>query len=234
MKSRGLFYWIAVMALLAGCSTPGRTTTETKMVELGGAESANVNLRMSVGELDVRGGAEALLNAQFLYNLPKWQPEVDYRVDGTEGVLTVAQPDIPAGLPVGDVRYQWDLRLNSEVPMVLKVDLGAGQGDLALADLSLSELQLKAGVGEATVDVSGNWDHDVQVTIQGGVGELSVRLPGAMGVRVQVSGGLGSVRTIGLDREDGSYVNDAYGATESTLSVEINGGVGEVTLEVVD
>jgi hypothetical protein len=204
------------------------------MVELASAESANVSLQMSVGELDISGGAEPLLNAQFIYNLPEWAPEVDYRVEGTEGVLTIAQPRIPSGLPVGDIRYQWDVRLNNDVPMVLNIDLGAGQGDLTLASLSLTELQLKAGVGEAVVDLSGAWDHDVLATLQGGVGELTVRLPGQMGVVVRISGGLGSVNTIGLNQEDGSYVNDAYGTAGSTLTVEINGGVGEVTLEVVD
>jgi hypothetical protein len=231
---RKLVVCLLVISALARCTAVGRTRTETRTVELEGAESASVNLRMSVGELDITGGAEPLLDAQFIYNLPEWEPEVDYRVEGTEGILTVVQPSITSGLPVGDVRYQWDVRLNNDVPMVLSVDLGAGQGDLALTTLSLSELRLKAGIGEVVVDLSGEWDHDVQATLEGGVGEMTVRLPGQMGVLVRISGGLGSVNTIGLSQEDGSYVNDAYGTTESTLTVDISGGVGEVTLEVVD
>lgn len=223
-----------LVALAAACSTPGRTRTDTSMVDLGAADSTSVTLQMRVGELDVMGGADPLMNAQFIYNLPEWKPEVDYRIEGTEGILMVIQPSIPSGLPVGDVRYQWDVRLNDEVPMALSVDLGAGQGDLTLANLSLSELQLKAGVGEARIDLSGDWDHDVQATIQGGVGELMVRLPGRMGVLVRVSGGLGAVNTIGLSQEDGAYVNDAYRTTEATLTLDISGGVGEVTLEVVE
>jgi hypothetical protein len=234
VRLRFLVFCVLVAALLAACSTPGRTRTDTKMIELGAADSVSVTLQMRVGELDVTGGADSLMNAQFVYNLPEWEPEVDYRIEGTEGVLTVVQPSIPSGLPVGDVRYQWDVRFNDDVPMALSVDLGAGQGDLTLANLSLSELQLKAGVGEARIDLSGTWDHDVRATMQGGVGELTVRLPGQMGALVRVSGGLGAVNAIGLSQEDGAYVNDAYGRTESTLTLEINGGVGEVTLEVVD
>jgi hypothetical protein len=226
--------WALATVLLAGCAAAGQTQTETKTVELGDATSASISLQIKVGELAVTGGAETLLNAQFVYNVPEWEPQVDYRVQGSEGVLTVTQPSTGAGLPIGDVRYQWDIRLNNGVPMALSVDLGAGQGNLTLGDLSLNALNVKAGVGEAVIDLNGNWDHDVQATLQAGVGELTVRLPGQMGVLVRVSGGLGSVNTLGLSREDGSYVNSAYSTTGPTLTVDVTAGVGELTLEVVD
>jgi hypothetical protein len=220
--------------LLIGCAVTGRTRTETRAVELDDAESVRVYLQMGVGELTVSGGAEPLMDAQFIYNLDEWEPEVEYRLEDSEGVLTVVQPSVPSGLPVGDVRYAWDVRLSDNAPMALSVDLAAGESSLMLTDLSLRELELEAGVGQTFVDLSGEWDHDVQASLQGGVGQMTVQLPAEMGVRVSVTGGLGAVNTIGLDRQGAYYVNEAFGTTDRSLTVDVEGGVGEVTLEVVN
>jgi hypothetical protein len=37
----------------------------------------------------------------------------------------------------------------------------------------------------------------------------------------------------GLTREGNSYVNDAYGNSDVILEVDVEGGVGEINLEVV-
>jgi hypothetical protein len=37
----------------------------------------------------------------------------------------------------------------------------------------------------------------------------------------------------GFRREGDSYVNEAYGDSEVTLNVEVQGGVGEINLKVV-
>jgi hypothetical protein len=58
-------------------------------------------------------------------------------------------------------------------------------------------------------------------------------LPSEVGARVSAEGGLGKINAEGLRREDNSYVNDVYGDSEITLDVDIQGGVGEITLEVV-
>src|SRR5690242_6676116 len=59
-------------ALLAACSAPakvGTLQTESQSVDLGGAKSVNVNIKMGAGSLDVAGGAEKLLQADFTYNV---------------------------------------------------------------------------------------------------------------------------------------------------------------------
>jgi hypothetical protein len=52
-------------------------------------------------------------------------------------------------------------------------------------------------------------------------------------VRVNAEGGLGQIKAEGFQREDDSYVNDAYGDSDVTLDVDVRGGVGQINLEVV-
>jgi hypothetical protein len=155
------------------------------------------------------------MNADFIYNLSDWRPTVKYDVSDGEGHLVVEQP-LSAEIRLGSVRYEWDIRLNNQVPMELNVKLGAGDSQLTLGTLDLMVLNLDMGTGSATVDLTGTWDHDAQAHLRGGVGEVTMRLPKQPGVRVT----------------GGAYVNDAYGISDVTVEVDIIGGVGSVNLQV--
>jgi len=222
----------AVFAGACGVKQVGDLQRQSQSVDVGEARSVRADLRMGAGELNLSGGAEALMEAVFSYNVAEWEPEVDYEVSGDTGALSVKQ-DIIAGVPVGEARNEWDIRLNDEVPTDLNVQMGAGESDLDLDSLTPTGLTLHMGSGKATVDLTGDYAQDFDVRIQGGVGEATVLLPSEVGAQVSVEGGLGKANAEGLQKEGNSYVNDAYGDSEVTLDVDIQGGVGRITLEVV-
>jgi hypothetical protein len=226
----------AVAALfLVSCGTQGigDLQRESRSVDLDNAQSVRAELKMGAGELNLTGGADALVEGDFAYNVADWKPEVNYDVTGDAGELSVEQgsgEDVPVG---GEVRNEWDLRLNDDVPIDLSVEMGAGESDLDLDSLTLTGLDLQMGAGKTTVDLTGDYDRDLSATIEGGVGEATVRLPSAVGVKVNAEGGLGAINTQGLQREGDAYVNDAYGDSDVTLDVDVRGGVGRINLEVV-
>jgi hypothetical protein len=111
--------------------------------------------------------------------------------------------------------------------------MGAGESDLDLDSLTLTGLDLEIGAGKTTVDLTGDYGQDLDVSIEGGVGEATVQLPSEVGVRVRAEDGLSKINAEGLQREGGSYVNDAYGDSEVILQVDVQGGVGQINLEVV-
>jgi hypothetical protein len=187
---------------------------------------------MGAGELNLTGGVDALMEADFTYNVADWKPEVNYDVSGDTGELIMEQGQ-GEGVPGGAARNEWDLRFNDDVPLDLSVQMGAGESDLDLDSLTLAGLDLAMGAGETTVDLTGDYEQDLAANIEGGVGEATVQLPSEVGVRVDAEGGLGEINTEGLQREGEAYVNDAYGDSDVTLDVDIRGGVGQINLEVV-
>jgi hypothetical protein len=233
---RSVVVLVAVAAVFLGsCGTPaiGEMERESQSIDLENAQSVRAELRMGAGELNVTGGADALMEADFAYNVADWEPEVDYEVSGDTGELIVEQgsgEDLPLG---GEARNEWDLRFNDDVPIDLSVQMGAGESDLDLDSLTLSGLDLQMGAGETTVDLTGSYERDIAATIEGGVGEATVQLPSEIGVRVNAEGGLGQINAEGLQREGDAYVNDAYGDSDVTLDVDVRGGVGQINLEVV-
>jgi predicted membrane protein len=241
---RGVTLFVAAVVttvLMGACGAApqrvevGELRTETRSVEVENAESVKVNLRLAVGELNVGGGAEdpQLMEADFAYNVAAWEPGVDYEVVGDSGELSVHQRGVTEGIPTRDVRNEWDLRLNDEVPVDLTVQMGGGVGNLDLDNLTLTGLNLDVGAGSTRVDLSGKWERDLSAIVRGGAGQLTVLLPSQMGVKVNAGTRLGRVNAEGLQREGKAYVNDAYSDSDTTLEVEVMGGVGQINLEVV-
>lgn len=228
----------AVFLLLSACIRQmevGPTVTEGVSIEPDGAESVQATIRLDAGELLVRGWATHLLDAEFSYNIPEWRPIINYTVVNGQGDLTISQPEYVGSLetlPTGNIHYQWDLRFNNDIPMTLTINLGAGRSDLVLGDLRLSEAQINLGVGETTLDLTGDWRQSATIIIQGGVGGTSVRLPENVGVRVVTATGIGTIDVDGLEREGDAYTNALYGQTDVNLEVSVTGGLGAIRLEM--
>ena len=201
---------------------------DSRTIELDASERVRVNLNMGAGNLIIGGGARKLLNAGFTYNVPSWRPEVRYSSTGTLGDLTIRQPESHAQF--GHTRYEWELTLNNEVPMDLTLHFGAGQARLDLGSLSLRSVEVHMGVGKLDMDLRGNPKHNYDVHVHGGIGEATVRLPAGVGVYAEGSGGIGEIRTQGLRREGGHWVNDAYEDAKVRIHVDVHGGIGEIRL----
>ncbi len=215
------------MLMSTGCIEPEtRENSERRTVPLGGAKMAQVQVDLGAGELRVEGGAENLLDADFLYT-SRDRPEVKYSVSGERGYLSVRQP--PERGFHGH-KNRWDLRLSDKAVEELRVNIGAGEAQVKIGGMALSRLEVHVGAGEVRVDLTGPWDKDLDANIRGGVGEATVRLPHGVGVRVRASGGIGGINATGLRKEYGYYHNDSYGKSPVTLRLEVTGGIGEINL----
>jgi N-terminal domain of toast_rack, DUF2154 len=231
---------VAVLTLMlgaAGCSVwngpaVGETRTISKSVPLGRQKSVAVDINMGAGNLKVEGGARDLMNADFTYNVDAWKPEVRYDANGDQGHLTIQQPHDSHNSyhNFRGARYEWDVRLNNQVPMEMNINAGVGKASLNLAGLNLSRLKVNMGVGEGDIDLDGRWSHNLEASIKGGVGKATLRLPRDVGVRVTVQGGLGEIHASDFSKNGDVYTNSAYGKSRVNLNIDVQGGVGKVDL----
>jgi hypothetical protein len=229
---------VVAAVLLGACGAQGqegvgRMQNESRSVQPDDAKTVRAHLTVGAGELKVGGAADALMEADFSYNVADWKPQIDYEVSGEKGDLTVEQGSGDDGRLGGGARNEWDLRFNDDVPTDLVVEMGAGESDLDLDSLTLTGLDLQMGAGKTTVDLTGDYAQDFDARIQGGVGEATVLVPSEVGVRVRAEGGLGKINAEGFQREGEAYVNDAYGDSDVSLDVDVQGGVGSINLKVV-
>jgi hypothetical protein len=227
----------AAVLFVASCGTQGQKVGEmrheSRSVQPENAKSVRAHLVMGAGQLNLGGAADALMEADFSYNVADLKPKVSYEVNAGNGELRVRQGD-SEGIRFGSgARNEWDISFNDEVPTDLAVEMGAGESDLDLDSLTLTGLDLQMGAGRTTVDLTGDYAQDLEASIQGGVGEATVMLPSEVGVRAKAEGGLGKINAEELKKEGNAYVNDAYGDTDVTLEIDVEGGVGEINLKAV-
>lgn len=197
-------------------------------VDLQGAKTARAKVEMSAGQLNVRGAATHALDADFNFTGSFDEPRVDYHVSDGAGEINISQGSHPVHF--GNSRNEWTLRFSKDLPLELRVEMGAGQGNLDFRDIPLTRLDLHLGAGQVDVDLTGDRKTDLTVDIEGGVGQANIRLPKKIGVIAHASGGIGSIRTYGLKGEDGAYTNEAYGKSPSTIRLKVTGGIGEIVL----
>jgi predicted membrane protein len=101
---------------------------------------------------------------------------------------------------------------------------------LNLGDLTLRRANVEMGVGELKMDLRGAPKSDYEVNVRGGVGEATIYLPENVGIDAHVEGGIGDIRAPGLSKRDGRYVNDSYGRAKTTVRLDIRGGIGSINL----
>lgn len=133
-----------------------------------------------------------------------------------------------------------DLVVQFGAPSPVQMDdlsILAGAANLrveGIGNANPERVTVRGGAGSLNLDLSGAWTRSARMTIESGVGSLTLRLPENVGLRVEVAEGLGSVEADeGLTRSGDAYVNEAYGETDVELLIEITVGVGNVELQSV-
>jgi hypothetical protein len=229
---RFLPFLVGLVLSACGSLSGGPLRTESRVVELEGAESVQVDISMGAGRLRLEGGSRALMEGAFTYNIQEWRPAVNYFVNGNTGTLTIQQPPgIEINPQVGVSQYDWNLRFSNQVPLDLNMVLGAGEAVLYLGDINLTWLSVTTGAGSTILDLRKNWQNDLPVEITGGVGEVTLQLPTRTGVRLETSG-LAVVNASDLERDGNVYVNQVFGQAENSLFITFQTGLGALNVEL--
>jgi hypothetical protein len=223
---------LGVAVVLSGCgittSAIGPMQYDSPSFEREDVKEVRMNLDMGAGDLKIGTGTRKLMQAYFTYNVPAWKPDVNYSSSGGAGSLTIKQPSSHGHF--GSTKYEWDLRMSQDVPIDLHLNFGAGQAQLDLGSLTMRSVAVDMGVGSLQMDLRGSPKKDYTVRVNGGVGEAVLRLPANVGIYAEASGGIGEISTRNLVKQEGHWVNEAYGKSPVTIRINVEGGVGSIKL----
>lgn len=98
---------------------------------------------------------------------------------------------------------------------------------LKLLDFELNAVKM-------TLDLVGDWTHSHSVSIEANAGWIKLLLPSQVGVKVFAQTTMTMLRHSGLRKGDGALVNEAYGTSPITLTIDIEANVARVEIEVTD
>jgi hypothetical protein len=238
---------VIILALFAGGvwffynTTPRANDyrTETISRPLDDAGEAEVTIDFSVGtfNVDATGDTTDLLSGSLdLY--PGESLSEDFRTVGDKayyklGTQNYNNPGFWFFPPIGPNTRTWDLLLNADFPIMLDIDAGVGEGNLDLRGMTLEGINIDSGVGELTLYLPADGDFDVDIS--GGVGEVTVFVASDAPMRITVDGGLGNTSfDSDFYRHGDAYVSEAYEAGGDVIDLNIDGGVGSVSVRTIE
>jgi hypothetical protein len=116
-------------------------------------------------------------------------------------------------------------------------EITAGAAELTVLGIGNSRcdrLTLEGGIGKVTLDFAGAWTSSTDAEIKMAVGELTLRLPRKVGVRLTLDRFLASFDPAGLVRAGNAFQSPGYDRAERRLDIELTTAVGGVEVEWVD
>jgi len=251
-------YFMPVMALflivLAGFRDLPQELRRT--VEKQKADRVKTEITFPAGNLYISANAKSFCEGIYKYRHDFWKPEISYYEESGTGYLDIEFEDDRDRRDYDDsdenewiIAFDRDTRNDIKLEMIAgesNIDLEgckldgfefvmvAGESKINLRNTSVPFLEFKAVAGEAEIDLSGDWNNDLDAEIKGGVGDLKILVPSKVGVKINITGGLGDVDAHGLHKENRNYTNNLYGKTRHSLYIDVTGGIGNVDIRMVD
>ena len=175
-----------------------RSPKKTNRMRLGFTDSLPLNLSVNTGVGDARLSLSRLKVARL---------DMESGVGGSK--LSAYDPN--------PIECQ-SIRIRSGVGSMNAVGLG---------NLNFRALDFEGGVGGASLDFTGDWKQDAQITIQVGVGGVNLRVPSELGVKVDAEkhflSGLHLERFV---KRDSQYYSENYDNAKFRVSIRVTTGIG--------
>lgn len=220
-----------ILWLGASGRLPGQHPVTQEISEpLGDATAAEVDISPGVGSLhvDVFPETSSRLVVGTIRSGREWDLEIDSTTSGD-----TARVRLEGGGDVTGINWfseqNWDLRLNGDVPIELAVDVGAGEANLELMELTADRLQVNVGIGEATVVLPAEGRYTAQ--IEGAIGQTTVIVPAGLAVRAEVDAGL-SGRSVPatFDCEDDVCTSPGYASADHRVDLVVSQAIGNLVI----
>jgi hypothetical protein len=170
-----------------------------------------------------------------------FSPRADLSLDLTLGAvdaevelggLRVSAIDLKTGASRSVVRFS-----RPNLTRCRSAEFSAGAAELTVIGLGNSRcdsIEFEGGIGKVTLDFGGAWTSSARVQVKMAVGELTLRLPRKIGVRVAMDKFLSRFAPAGLVLRGKEFVSSNYDRSERKLDLDLTTAVGGVNVEWVE
>lgn len=97
-----------------------------------------------------------------------------------------------------------------------------------LGNLGAERIDLEAGVGKVSLALDGAWRADARLSVQMGLGALTLRVPEGLGIRIRKDSFLTSFDPEGLVKRGDSYYSLDWEEAEHNVTIDLDAAFGSV------
>jgi hypothetical protein len=115
-----------------------------------------------------------------------------------------------------------------------RVEISAGVGEfelVGLGNLGFQSFRFRGGVGESTLDFSGDWNQIGEIRVEVGVGEVTLRIPRSVGAEIRMNKGFFSDANLPDFRKEGNtYFSENLERVDKVIRFRVQAGIGGVSV----
>ena len=140
--------------------------------------------------------------------------------------------DLKLDVGAGDVDVYFD-QPNPEPLRRMQIEAGLSELRIySLGNANCQYLIFEGGVGEFFLDFRGNWQKDARAEIDMGLGDLTVKLPRNLGVKLIFDKSfLTSLTADSFIKEGNQYTSENYQQARHHLTLKVEAGIGDINIK---
>lgn len=211
-------------------------TPNTIDIPLDGAASGNISIIMGAGKVALDSGTpeNLLMEATVFSKAPEWQPTLSSTLEETTKTVRMTDKGHTgkAWFAVHSPN-SWEIRITDRVPVVLNVNIGAGDCKVNAGSINLTYLNVHSGAGDTEIDLGRYHGGRFDAAITSGIGDLTLKVPRSGNTRITVHQGVGDISGSGFTLNNGAYVTPGFNPALPVNEIAVKQGVGSFILEMV-
>ena len=172
------------------------------------------------GELDLRLSPDVPLELDLEFGAV----EADFDLGG----LRIARVEIETGASETDVRFSTPNPVDCER---LGISMGAAALEVeGLGNANCGAIEVEGGMGDITLDFSGEWRRSMEADISMALGSLTLVVPSDVGVRIDRETFLTGFDGARFGKRDGVLYSDNWESARHRLSIDMSGAFGSINV----
>ena len=227
-------FWPSVLVLLGvwiifGYFLRGAVEEQQVSIDLQGANEATLKLSHGAGRLVLGAGASPgqLLNGTFAGGVKQRAHKSGDRLDAH----IEAQPTFVPPFIGGWQGLEWNINLNREIPLTLRLETGASQSELDLRDLRVTDLKVSTGASKTDITLPAGAGMTT-VRVELGAASLDMVVPQGVSARIRAEQGVSAIEvdTARFPYSNGIYESADYSSALNKVDIQIQAGAGRVAV----
>ncbi|TET58643.1 hypothetical protein E3J48_08720 [Candidatus Aerophobetes bacterium] len=196
---------------------------------------ATIRISFGAGRLRLEGGSAHLFEGDLV--TPSWlRPKMRYKVVDREGFLELTEEGRRGKFRFGawGRDHSWNLKLNNEIPLALRIETAASRNDLDLSASRVTDLELDIGASKTEIKFSDSVS--IKAKIDGGVSQIRLLIPRSMATRIKAETALTSsnVLDVGFRKDGNVYTSKNYPTAQTRLDLDLDVGVSSFRVELYE
>ncbi len=148
------------------------------------------------------------------------------------GGLQLRRVTYKTGASSSTVRFS---RSNAMACDDLSLEAGAAEMRVtSIANANCARMSFRGGVGQVSLDFSGDWRRSLDAHVDVSLGSLTLGLPRDVGIAIRVNRFLASFDAAGFTKRGQTYYTANYNTARYRLTMQVNATIGGIDVNWID